>query len=177
MILTKNHYSITLLDSNASHYTRFFRWLFQQLSFWKIFLIQISHIHSLLTSLTIFIGVAHIELPTYYKKMTKQTNKKTCTTDQSFKIPSIDFQLQTSLTTEESVRLKDSSASAPRVKSLITPIPSIHPIYRIATHLLNTFWPCLDFPSPLISPDSFPLSPHFLLLFLFSFFFLYFSFH
>ena len=86
-------------------------------------------------------------------------------------------QLQTSLTTEESVRLKDTSASAPRVKSLITPIPSIHPVYRIATHLLNTFWPCLDFPSPLISPDSFPLSPHFLLLFLFSFFFLYFSFH
>ena len=124
-----------------------------------------------------FIGVAHIELPTYYKKMTKQTNKKTVA--QQIKVlrylPLT--QLQTSLTTEESVRLKDSSASAPRVKSLITPIPSIHPIYRIATHLLNTFWPCLDFPSPLISPDSFPLSPHFLLLFLFSFFFLYFSFH
>ena len=111
-------------------------------------------------------------------KTNKPKKKKTCcTTDQSFKIPSTDFQLQTSLTTEESVRLKDSSASAPRVKSLITPIPSIHPIYRIATHLLNTFWPCLDFPSPLISPDSFPLSPHFLRLFLFSFFFLYFSFH
>ena len=94
LILTKNHYSITLLDSNTSRYTRLFRWLFQQLSFWKISLIQISHIHSLLTNLTMFIGVAHMELPHMLQncshatkkittKQTKKKKKNCCKTDQS----------------------------------------------------------------------------------------------